>query len=124
MKLIYVYSCLPIDFWHGWHPLQSLLSRSDTARYKTGDWSLDPSEVRKFWELAQILAKEIGWAGDIREGPFWIPLPPLTGDWTFAIAWKQDNNGDTFVASPFQLPWLHKEADRMINIYRDIKEFG
>jgi hypothetical protein len=45
------------------------------------------------------------WEGDIVNGPYWIPLP-TEGDEKFLIAWKQTNNGTSFVASPFSLPWL------------------
>lgn len=113
---MYVYACSPIDFWYGWHPLRSLLIREvDEYGYRIDD-EPPPAEVEATWKLAQAMAREIGWEGDIRsgEGPFWIPLPCDTGSWTFAIAWKQDNNGETFVASPFQLTWLHHGAASLV----------
>jgi hypothetical protein len=34
-----------------------------------------------------------------------MPEEPRLGS-DFIIAWKQDNNGQTYVAAPFRLPWL------------------
>jgi hypothetical protein len=41
-------------------------------------------------------------------GPWFCPLPPQHDDFEceFLLAWKQDNNGQTFIASPYPLPWL------------------
>jgi hypothetical protein len=36
---------------------------------------------------------------------------PGDGAGPLMIAWKQDNNGDTFVYSPWPLPWLETAAD-------------
>jgi hypothetical protein len=51
-----------------------------------------------------------GWEGDVRETNgveeiylFSLPAPESV---EYGICWKQENNGDTFVYSPFRLPWL------------------
>lgn len=61
-----------------------------------------------FRNQAYELAKKVGWEGDIREGPYIAGLPTheTADDGHIMIAWKQDNNGDTFVVSPYKLPWL------------------
>lgn len=113
---MYVYECSPIDFWHGWHPLRTLMVRGGDEY----DWAMEglpsPGEVDATWKLAQTMARILGWEGDVRSGPYWIPLPWDTGVWDFAIGWKQDNNGTTFIASPVQFTWLHRDmASRIIN---------
>jgi hypothetical protein len=63
----------------------------------------------------------LGWEGDIRGGfgdsdggPWFAPLPISNGDIAYAVAWKQDNNGETFVASSISLPWLeHATLERI-----------
>jgi hypothetical protein len=48
-----------------------------------------------------------GWEGDIRGfSEIYVSGVPVAGDPTCAlmIAWKQENNGDTFVASETELP--------------------
>jgi len=53
------------------------------------------------------------WDGDIREGPYWVPLPVPSdgrgGDPRCIVAWKQDYEDLTIIASPAPLPWLTKE---------------
>ena len=58
------------------------------------------------------LAATLGWEGDIREGPFTTMLrdpDDRGGSSTRAIAFKQDNNGVTFVAVHSALHWLFRE---------------
>lgn len=57
------------------------------------------------WEAAQESAKAVGWEGDFRLSPvvFWLPGD---GGFDYGFAFKQDNNGDTFVVSPVPMPWL------------------
>jgi hypothetical protein len=51
-----------------------------------------------------------GWEGYIREGPYRAPLPCGDPSCKYMVAWRQDNNGDTFIASPFHLPWLEEKS--------------
>jgi hypothetical protein len=100
-----VYCLPPIDFWAGWQKI------SDVYRIETPDEVgfyefRDPDEWRRLWAQAKPLAQRLGWEGDFREGPFVSVLPTGDCDCSILIAWKQDNNGTTFVASPYRLPWL------------------
>lgn len=99
-----VYQIEPIDHWNGWH------KPSDLFRALIDGWDtewLDPLDWEKSWTKAQMLALRIGWEGDFRTGPLVTVLPDQgQGPPPFIIAWKQDNNGTTFVASPFHLTWL------------------
>jgi hypothetical protein len=49
-----------------------------------------------------------GWEGDIREGHFFAGLPVRPGEdpGEVIVGLKQDNNGTTFIWSPFELSWL------------------
>ncbi len=97
-----VYAIAPIDFWDGWHLVDGYQGYCDDHP----DSGLTKTDVDKFLEQAQRIAKDqLHWEGDIREGPFWCPMPNRQGDYwpVFMVAWKQDNNGATFVASPFEI---------------------
>jgi hypothetical protein len=121
---LFVYVIDAIDDWTGWHKVVD-------ARGDFGDESISEEHMlaggehrwgprfgelmTRFREGAQIARTRVGWEGDVRggmhsaSGPFWVPIP--TGDsckTEFLIAWKQDNNGTTFVISPFALPWLEE----------------
>jgi hypothetical protein len=102
-----VYSLMPIDFWAGWQkPEVVFCGFVDDERHQMSDWG-------PLWEKAKRLAKRVGWEGDIRgSGPLVTVLPLAPGNYDLPaviIAWKQDNNGTTFLAAPWRLPWL--EAD-------------
>ena len=103
-----VYSRPPIDNWFGWqHP-------SDIFKVATY-WAHKPSEWELLWAKAQTLARVAGWQGDIREGPYVTLLPPHPSEpckCPVLIAWKQDHAGQTFVASPFELPWFSDHDGR------------
>ena len=63
-------------------------------------------------ETAKALASRVFWEGDIvggRIGVFWIPDPDNM-TFEYAFAWKQVNNGSTFIVSPIPLPWLERLA--------------
>ena len=103
----------PIDW--GWERLKTVAETlSDIAADyndefdETGD--VNKEEVEKFifsWLHAKQAAKEVGWEGDFREPPrvFWLP-----GDnhFEYGFAFKQDNNGTTFVVSPQPLPGIEE----------------
>ena len=95
---------MPIDFWEGWltedQYKSQLTADDDFGRAST------IAEYEELRDEAFELARAKGWEGDIRQGPFIAGIP--TGDHTtgIMIAWKQHNNGTTFIASPLKLPWL------------------
>lgn len=102
-----VYSINPIDWWNGWQVPSDLFRVS--VREMEVEWH-EPAEWVKMWARARELAEKIGWEGDIREGPYVTVLPQPYEVPPVVIGWKQDNNGTTFIASPFELPWLAAEA--------------
>jgi hypothetical protein len=103
---MHVYALGPIDNWTGWLPEEEFLQLEEPEYGRP-----NADDYHAFKKKAELRAAEAGWEGDIRNwrnGPFVAPLPVNYGDGTirYMIAWKQDNNGTTFVASPFPLPWL------------------
>lgn len=98
-----IYCLSPID-WH-WDVLPTLQSTVLTLEYN--DFSSDG--LLRDWESVKRLARESGWEGDLSQGPvvFWLPSPDGFC-FEHAFAFKQWNNGETFVAVPqgFPLPWL------------------
>lgn len=104
----YAYALAPIDFWAGWmkepdfeHQLAEVYAADDV-----------PAVLRDYLEFRDAalgLARKIEWEGDFREGPFVAGLPSIDQS-RILIAWKQDNNGTTFVVSPSPLPWLDRDA--------------
>lgn len=59
------------------------------------------------WNEAKRLARENHWDGDFARGPivFWIPTH---NTFCYGFAFKQDDDGATFVVSPVELPWLEE----------------
>lgn len=111
MKL-FVYSLAPIDFWTGWLTEEQYLLQlaGEAIRSENYTATLEQIAARYLQQKAAALsqAKSMGWEGDMREGPFIAGLPPDApgADGQIMIAWKQRNNGETFVVSPHPLPWL------------------
>lgn len=117
----YVHSCSAIDY--NWDCLPSV---AETARYlgghsaalETQDPTVDPfaKDIDGFladWKSAQVAAASAGWEGDFARGPVVIWLPDERhATFVWAFAFKQRNNGQTYVISPFELAWLGKAVIR------------
>lgn len=100
--MVYIYALAPIDFWSG------CLSEAQYLAIMERD---DPKHIADvympFRERALAAATRAGWEGDMRQGPFISALPTDAGNHPdVVLAWKQQNNGSTFVACVHQLPWL------------------
>jgi len=55
--------------------------------------------VNDLLAAAQKLALKHGWEGDTIQGPFLSAIPHEDGNADLVLAWKQSNNGTTFIAS-------------------------
>lgn len=104
---MYVYHLSPIDFWHPWKTESAYLEDIKQDGYNASHWE---KAYTAFKAKAMELGKAAGWEGDIRQGPFIGGLPMDVDDSRYCLAWKQDNNGTTFIASPVKLPWLGEPA--------------
>lgn len=100
---MFIYNMAPIDHWQGWLTVPEAAAKLCASAEEPEDALRGLAD-----ELAEAkqLAKAAGWEGDMREGPYVTFLPNNDNGVACVIAWKQDNNGSTFVASPYQLPWL------------------
>jgi len=101
---VFCYVIAPIDHWGLSVPLDEFLddlSEDDCADAYRARCELFVAEAKK-------LARQAGWEGDMSEGPnvFGIPPGDTMPNFVMGLAWKQDNNGTTFICSPVPLPWL------------------
>lgn len=117
---LYAYQINPVDWWAGALTLQEVMDRIRAEGLESRlPWPGDPdpegheepavARLLGLYEAARVAAYEAGWEGDIRTGPYaWmLPNPDGGGELEpFAFAWKQDNNGATFVVSKVALPHL------------------
>jgi hypothetical protein len=110
----YAYEILPIDY--GWDLLPTLdefsqLLASRTAAGLTGpipsraDEEYPVTQFFNDFKHARDLATRAGWEGDFGTDPH-VFMIPGEGAFRYAFAWKQSNNGTTFVMSETALPWL------------------
>ncbi|GHC38546.1 hypothetical protein GCM10007291_45190 [Gemmobacter nanjingensis] len=98
------YSLAPIDF--GWEHCPTVAEY--TAMLKADDVMYGPEVVEQFYadfQTAKDLARDVGWEGDFR-GDAHVFLVPTEEAFQYGFAWKQDNNGITFIVSPVKLPHL------------------
>ena len=110
-----VYSRNPIDFWRGWLTEKEYINKVIDG-FDVVNAFVPVVAYVAFRDAGMKLALKVGWEGDIRGEVMVSALPPLdTGsDDDVMVAWKQDNNGQTFIVSPFRLPWLETDPDEWI----------
>ena len=118
--MLYVYSLWPID--HGWQfltPLNKLAEEIGAAeaieKVRHGHTlNLDhilTDQLAADWQAAQSAAREYGWEGDCGRGPYLFWIPTDYAGFVHAFAFKQQNNGMTFIVSPHRLQWLEARAE-------------
>lgn len=113
MKRLRCYEMLPIDLY--WEYLPTVEDVAATlGRYQAESMINEhhPTclSLEKFLQdvqQAMELARKHYWEGDFKPGytprVFWLPNEV---EFAYAFVWKQENNGTTYVVSPFELPWL------------------
>jgi hypothetical protein len=104
-----VYELNPIDCWYGWTPWEQVLAvAADPNQYCC---QISVSDLCGAHVRARRLAKLLINDDNVREGPYFSPLPENDyGPTVFLLAWKLNNNGTTFIASPYRLSWLDKDC--------------
>jgi hypothetical protein len=115
-----LYRLDPIDWWGGWTSEFDYLRGLFTDEYADDnrDQIADYISLRA---KAERMALKAGWEGDIRGGEVFVSaLPPnkIGSACPIMIAWKQDNNGETFVYSPWPLPWLENAENNSVHWFR------
>lgn len=109
----FCYVISPMDI--GWDSLERLADvyvkntkQRLVASIDHGFGGLEPTDaLLEDFCGARRLATECGWDGDFSVGPFVFYLPSLC-QVKYGFAWKQDNNGETFVVSPVELSYLEE----------------
>lgn len=87
-RVFYVYQCAPLDY--GWDLMQVACDEDDALQ-----------------AILEAAERSAGWEGDFAQVPRVFAVPnPESNEVSFGYAWKQDNNGTTFVAAPFAMPHL------------------
>lgn len=121
---VYVYGLPPIDFWAGAMTRDQLLSALGTEEH-LGLRFLSETlrEAADLNSATLAAAEQMGWEGDIREGPFWFAVPCEQG-MEFGIVFKQDNNGTTYVGSPVPLAHLDDLAFDRKTVARDTQSWA
>lgn len=118
-KTLYIYQTSPIDWWQGWHRLDrnDIAGSAEKLVDDSPDYGVDGgerygAEVAQMLEEARALAQaHLLYEGDYRQGPFLSAMPnPGTGSSLPILAWKQDNNGTTFIASRVPLSHIEREG--------------
>ena len=104
-KKFYIYSLPPIDWWHGFQAVGDYIEHMKSELNAFGDTFNTTRFISDLMELAPLFARA-GWEGDIREGVYLAGLPTDEPDTELIFALKQKNNGSTFIASPYRLPWI------------------
>jgi hypothetical protein len=99
---LFVYELPPIDFWQGWTPESRWPEGEDDPFYEYG---LNDEEAAADLALAKGLATRCGWEGDGEWRMAGLPRDDVAAP-TYMLAVKQQNNGTTFIISPYELPWL------------------
>jgi len=106
-----VYSASPIDWeWELSHTVDQIKAilkqrEKDDPMYQYGGLKVD--QLDDMLETAKEQARGVGWEGDMVLGPVVFTLPdPDSNNFAIGFAWKQSNNGTTFILSPHELPWL------------------
>ncbi|MBC2653774.1 hypothetical protein H7F50_04260 [Novosphingobium flavum] len=109
----FVYAITPIDWtWEFLPTVEDVavqFARHDATLAVHGYQFEGPMlpELLKRLERAKTIARQHGWEGDYRsDATPRVFFVPGEGQFEYGFAWKQENNGTTFVASPVAMPHL------------------
>ncbi|MBV4413324.1 hypothetical protein J0B02_10910 [Enterobacteriaceae bacterium YMB-R22] len=117
---MHAYSIYPIDY--DWDMLNTV-NETVSRLVENSECDSDQDNPKAYgrltqflasWESAKELAKKVGWEGDFRHEPYvlWFPYE---GCFHCGFVFKQENNGNTYVISPIELPHLKPIACEYIN---------
>lgn len=114
-----VWATGPLDYWDGMIHLKNFAS-AFAEEFEGDHFEESPKQFQQriiaMAEEAQMLATHVGWEGDIIQGPYLTFLPDPANNQTFPVfAWKQQNNGSTFVASV--RPLHHMDGEGFASVH-------
>lgn len=113
VMMFYCYETPPLDYWEGLYTVDEYCTvmRKQYADPRRGEdgHSIQDRILQIHGDLRDAQEAMHSWEGDYTAGPFVFLLPDPDCDCLrHGFIWKQRNNGTTFVASPFELPWLNQ----------------
>jgi hypothetical protein len=110
MQTLYCYHISPIDHWPCTRTAKQRLQdvHEDGVPYWVAQ---EGAKLGALLAAATEAFRTIGWEGDYREPPVFFAVPSCEVEMHLGVAVKQDNNGSTFIASPFPMPWLEQDFD-------------
>lgn len=109
---VYVYQFATGAQWAAGDSVESYLRRLLDVDFTQSLRADRLAAVTAFLDEAFQLAHTLGWAGTAREMPQMFSLPGMPADEAVhMIAWEQDD-GESYIASPYPLPWLDAKATR------------
>lgn len=105
-RKLYTYSVGPIDIWGLFQNPEDVLEIEETGE------KILLGEYTEMLAAGMAEATQLGWEGDLVRGPLVSILPEPGSAGLLIIAWKQSNNGSTYVVSRVELPYLkHHSID-------------
>ena len=91
-------------------------NEDDESLLDIRDWIWHCPKARYFQVLRTVeqakkdMKEQTAWEGDIRGNKIYVFFLPFPSTALFGLAWKQENNGTTFVWSPVELAYLKEES--------------
>lgn len=129
-KKYYIYAQSPIDYWLRWKtPMEYIKSVRNLYEEEKDDPDFHINDfICRLVEIAGCF-KKAGWEGDISGQDLYVTeLPNGNFEMKIMVGLKQDNNGMTFIASPYPLPWMEGESSHLLynrpSPYRSLGFFG
>lgn len=102
MRTWFVYDVEPIDWWYGWQTMPDALRALADGEDDT------LQEFCHAFASAMQAATRAGYDGIPRDAIGYVSILPRHeyggGMWMFAF--KADNNGSTYIVSPYHLGWM------------------
>ena len=112
-----VYELGPIDSWRGWQDIDVMFGTPNKDMPHEGP--ISPLTLVCFAaEAFHAAATHLAWDGDIRGWDIRATVLPGADDpngLAFLLAWKQNSDATTYIASPHRLPWIEAHASRWFN---------
>jgi hypothetical protein len=103
---MYCYALRPIDYWGGWMDQKQYCASIAENAQDLADVAERLEEAASLLRRGQDAARlKLRWEGD-HDGVWYSVLPTDRGEGTLIAAWKQGNNGTTFVVCEQELPGL------------------
>jgi hypothetical protein len=109
----FAFHVAPIDLWQVKTTPAEVVKRLAEDTESDSNWH-QLSEFLSFLNEVDGFVRGGGfpeWEGDVREGPYIYFVPAGHNSMAPLFAWKQNNNGETFIVSRVDLPMMEEEGE-------------